>query len=72
MKWLANSAISKVVAKIKIAGRLNAAVEGVATEIELDGNADFDLAKHCLTSIHLRIEGNSVDMSLPEWMSRPN
>jgi len=44
------------VAEIKIAGRLNAAVGGVATEINLDGNAGFDFSKHCLTSIQLRIK----------------
>ena len=60
------SGIDKSIAEIKIAGRLNAAVEGVATEIELDGNADFDLEKHCLTSIHLRIkERRSVGYVAP-------
>lgn len=50
------SQIDQSIAKMKIAGRLDAAVGGVATEIELDGNASFDLDKHCLTSIQLHIK----------------
>jgi hypothetical protein len=53
-------------AEIKIAGRLNAAVGGVATEISLDGIATFDFDKHCLTSIQLRIkERRSVGYVAP-------
>lgn len=43
-------------AEIKIAGELDAAVAGVSTEIQLDGNATFDLNQKCLTSIQLRIK----------------
>ncbi len=53
-------------AEIKIVGQLNAAVGGVATEIGLDGNAAYDLDKHCLTSIQLRIkERRSVGYVTP-------
>ena len=43
-------------AEIKIAGELDAAVAGVSTEIQLDGDATFDLKQKCLTSIQLRIK----------------
>ncbi len=48
--------VSGSTADIKIAGRLEAAVAGISTEIQLDGNATFDLNQNCLTSIHLRIK----------------
>ncbi|HEX3997145.1 MAG TPA: hypothetical protein VHX65_01175 [Pirellulales bacterium] len=50
------SNVNKSVAEIKVGGRLNAAVTGVATEIRLNGTATFDLDHHCLTSIQLRIK----------------
>jgi hypothetical protein len=54
------------VAEIKISGRLNATVGGVATEIHLDGNADFDSSEHCFTSIQVRIkERRSVGYVAP-------
>ncbi len=43
-------------AEIVIAGQLNGAVGGVATEIELDGKGMFDLDKNRLVSIQLRIK----------------
>lgn len=53
-------------AEIKIAGRLNAAVGGVATEIHLDGTAALDIATNCLTSLQLRIkERRSVGYVAP-------
>jgi hypothetical protein len=43
-------------AEISIAGPLNGAVGGVATEIELDGKGLFDLERNRLVSIQLRIK----------------
>jgi len=60
------SDVNETAAEIKIVGRLNAAVGGVATEIGLDGDAAYDLDKHCLTSIQLRIkERRSVGYVTP-------
>ena len=50
------SEIDGSIAKIKYVGSLDAAVAGVATEIQIDGDAAFDLAKKCLTSIQMRIK----------------
>ena len=50
------SDVNNSIAEIKVAGRLSAAVGGVATEIRLDGNATFDFDRKCLTSIQLRIK----------------
>jgi hypothetical protein len=43
-------------AKIAVTGRVDAAVGGVATEIQLDCDATFDLKRRCLTSIQMRIK----------------
>lgn len=43
-------------ANIRVAGHLNAATNGVATEMDLDGTASFDLSKKCLTSIQMSIK----------------